>query len=182
LKSDSGCCLGLTARRGCGPTAESADFLQTALIFAFKVFGAIISFRGGGRVQLIECARQETGPERRRLNRHAPVGYRVTGGSVSGLPSSRGECRSGDRLTTGQEDALVSGSAHYWICYPRPRPSAFPVRWFDQAEVGWAMQAIAQMKADHLAGERSGDYDLWLADRGQAIVRIGSTRFTRCSG
>jgi len=44
------------------------------------------------------------------------------------------------------------------------------------------MQAIAQMKADHLAGERSGDYDLWLADRGQAIVRIGSTRFTRCSG
>jgi hypothetical protein len=54
-------------------------------MFAFKVPGAVVPRRR--RAQVIECARPETGPERRRLNKLSSAGWLPHDrGFVLGLP------------------------------------------------------------------------------------------------
>ena len=85
---------------------------------------------------------------RRRLNKLSCAGWVPHDrGSVSGLPRSKVEHRSGDRLITGTRVPYrgpVSSSAHRGF-FIRLLFAGY-ARQPDQTSTGWAMWAIAQMK------------------------------------
>jgi hypothetical protein len=122
----------LTLRRPEGPsrrvpTEESRVFPHPALMFAFKSSGAIfVSAAAEGAGSEVRTAGDRT--RRRRLNKLSCAGWLPHDrGFVSGLPRSRGERRSGDRLITGQEGSPP------WSCRRRCAPldllasTSFPV-------------------------------------------------------
>jgi len=87
---------------GCG-TALTGVFPQPALMFAFKGSDATICSAVAEEVGS-EVRTAGDGTRRRRLNKLSCAGWVPHDrGSVSGLPHSRNERRSGDRLITGQE-------------------------------------------------------------------------------
>ena len=85
---------------GCG-TAPTRVFPQPALMFAFKGSDATICSAVAEEVGS-EVRTAGDGTRRRRLNKLSCAGWVPHDrGSVSGLPHSRNERRSGDRLITG---------------------------------------------------------------------------------
>lgn len=112
----------------------------------FQGAGHDYSSRGGGWAVLVRTAGDRT--RRRRLNKLSCAGWVPHDrGSVSGLPRSKVEHRSGDRLITGTRvphRGPVSSSAHSgFFC---GLLFASSVQQPDQTRSGWVARAIAQMK------------------------------------
>lgn len=101
---------------------------------------------------------------RRRLNKLSCAGWVPHDrGFVSGLPRSRVEHRSGDRLITGHKDSPP------WPCLPQCAPwilAELPFRLFSfrghSDEFGLRNAGDRPDEADHLACNCSGDHDLRL--------------------
>ena len=118
-------------------------------MFAFKVFEHNYSFPRR-RIVPVGVRRAGGRTRRRRLNKLSCAGWVPHDrGFVSGLPHSRDEHRSGDRLITALEDSPP------WPCLRQCAPSgatqSLPsflgfVAQRSQVSAGWALRAIAQMK------------------------------------
>src|SRR6516165_2999008 len=114
----------------------SGIFPQPALMFAFKDLDAIICSAVAEEVgSEVRTAGDRT--RRRRLNKLSCAGWLPHDrGFVSGLPRSKGERRSEDRLITGQEGSPPWSCRRRcapWICWRRP-PFRAAGDGLDQAE------------------------------------------------
>ena len=148
-------------------------FQQPALMFAFKVFEHNYSFPWR-RIVPVGVRRAGGRTRRRRLNKLSCAGWVPHDrGFVSGLPHSRDEHRSGDRLITGLEDSPP------WPCLRQCAPfGADTIAALLPGFRGAARSGERRLgasgncpdEADHLASYRRGDHDLRLAGGGQASV------------
>jgi hypothetical protein len=134
--------------------------------------GAAHSFllrRRGLRRSLVRTAGDRT--LRRRLNKLSCAGWVPHDrGSVSGLPRSRVEHRSGDRLITGTRiphRGPASSSVHR-ILADLLFVGSVSAAWSDELRLRNAGDRPDE--ADHLAGDRGGDHDLRLAGCSEAPI------------
>jgi hypothetical protein len=134
--------------------------------------GAARSFllrRRGLRRSLVRTAGDKT--RRRRLNKLSCADWVPHDrGSVSGLPRSRVEHRSGDRLITGTRvphRGPASSNAHLEFS-DLPFVGSVSAAWSDDFRLRNAGDRPDE--ADHLARDRGGDHDLRLTDCSEAPI------------
>ena len=145
---------------------ENAQATQLAALFSNLLSCSLSRFRRQlfvprrRRAQVIECARQKTRPERRRLNELSCAGWLPRDrGSVSGLPRSTGERRSEDRahnrpggfLTVALSPAV--GTIGFGMLGLSPPPSVPLGSWHR----GSRSQLVRQRGATSPTSSRRGD-------------------------